>query len=40
MQLAYNNWKWPREAARHLRLGLLDVLKLGTAGLLRMARAQ
>lgn len=40
VQLAYNNWKWPREAARHLRLGLLDVLRLGAAGLLRTARAQ
>ena len=29
VQFAYNNWKWPREALRHLQLSLVDVLRLG-----------
>jgi len=34
VQLAYNNWKWPREALRHLQVGPLDVLRLGGRELL------
>jgi len=34
VQFAYNNWKWPREALRHLQLGPLDVLRLGRRDLL------
>jgi len=29
VQLAYNNWKWPLEAVRHLELGISRILVLG-----------
>jgi O-antigen/teichoic acid export membrane protein len=35
VQLAYNNWKWPREALAHLQRGLPEVLSMGTARLMR-----
>jgi hypothetical protein len=29
VQLAYNNWKWPLEAVKHLELSPLNILVLG-----------
>lgn len=33
VQLAYNNWKWPLEAARDLRCGVAECVRLGWAGI-------
>lgn len=39
IQLLYNNWKWPRTAARHLDFNLSDLITHGIKGLKRLARA-
>ncbi len=35
VQLAYNNWKWPRDVMKDLQINLLDIIKLGSTTLLR-----
>lgn len=40
VQLAYNNWKWPLEAMRHLGMRPSEVLRLGASGLLSMTRSR